>query len=260
MNVFVTTVEKTNESLNQKAFIIAEQLGIPYRERRKRTIKQLLGLYQQPCLVIGKEKVELYDLHGSDPLFFHPNMAAIRIKRIEKGEDDPFVRATGLCEGMSILDCTLGMGADALVASYVIGCSGNITSLEVNPFVYFVIRDGLQSYPFKRDQMADAAKRINAVNIDYLTFLKNADDRSFDVVYFDPMFTESVAESTGIQSLGSFASYQDLTKEAIDEAKRVAKKRIILKDYFKSDRFAKFGFQVEKRKTAKFHFGVIELE
>ena len=157
--MFVTTVEKTNESLNQKAFIIAEQLGIPYIVRRKKTIKQLLGLYQQPCLVIGKEKIELYDLQGSGPLFFHPNMAAIRIKRIEKGEEDPFIRATGLSEGMSILDCTLGMGADALVASYVIGHSGNITALEVNPYIYFVIKNGLQSYRFKHEQIADAAKR-----------------------------------------------------------------------------------------------------
>ena len=257
--MFVTTVEKTNDSLNQQAFIIGEQLGIPYIERKKRTIKQLVGLYQQPCLVIGKEKVELYDLHGSDPLFFHPNMAAIRIKRIEKGEEDPFIRATGLCEGMSILDCTLGMGADALVSSYVIGHSGNITALEINPFIYFVIKDGLQTYCFKHEQIADAAKRIKVVNKDYVTFLKNAEDKSFDVVYFDPMFTESVTESTGIQSLTSFASYQELSEEAVAEAKRVAKKRIVLKDHFKSNRFERFSFHVEKRKTAKFHFGVIEL-
>ena len=258
--MFVTTVEKTNDSLNLKALKTAEQLRVPYVERHKRTIKQLQALYQQPCLVVGKMKMELYDTEGTDPLFFHPNMAAVRLKRINKGEEDPFVRATGLSEGMSILDCTLGMGADALIASYVIGNNGKITALEVNPYVYSVIKDGLQCYPFKNEEIGEAAKRIEALNIDYLTFLKSADDKSYDVVYFDPMFTERVTESTGIHSLGSFASYQELTKEAIDEAKRVAKKRIILKDHFKSDRFAKLGFHVEKRKTAKFHFGMIELE
>ena len=258
--MFVTTVEKTNETLNLKAIKTAEQLGIRYIERNKKTIKQLQALYQQPCVVVGKMRTELYDIEGTDPLFFHPNMAAVRLKRIDKGEEDPFVRATGLREGMSILDCTLGMGADALIASYVIGNSGKITALEVNPFVYFVIKDGLQCYSFKNDQLRAAAKRIEAVNTDYLTFLKSADDKSYDVVYFDPMFTESVSESSGIQSLGSFASYHELTKEAIDQAKRVAKRRIILKDHFRSNRFADFDFYVEKRKTAKFHFGVIELE
>lgn len=258
--MFVTTVEKTNNLLNQKAIYTAGQLGIPYIERNKRTIKQLQAHYKQPCLVVGKMKTELYDRNATDPLFFHPNMAAIRMKRIEKGEEDPFVRAAGLCEGMSILDCTLGMGADALIASYMIGSGGKITALEVNPFIYFIINDGLQRYPFKNEQLREAAKRIETVNVDYLSFLEGASDRSYDVVYFDPMFTERVIESTGIQSLGLFASYEDLTKEAIQQAMRVAKKRIILKDHYKSERFAKYGFTVDKRKTAKFHFGVIELE
>ena len=222
--MFVTTVEKTNECLNQRAFKIAEQLGIPYYERNKRTVKQLQSLYKEPCIVVGKVKTELYDIGNQDPLFFHPNMAAVRIKRLAIGEVDPFVRATGLFSGM------------------------------------FVIKDGLERYPFKNIQMQEAAKRIETVNTDYLTFLKSRKNDSYDVVYLDPMFTEGVTESTGIQSLGSFASYMDLTKEAIDEAMRVAKKRVILKDYFKSERFAKFGFEVEKRKTAKFHYGVIELE
>ena len=258
--MFVTTVEKTNEWLNKRAFKIAEQFGIPYYERKKKTIKQMQSLYKEPCIVVGKVKTELYDIGNQDPLFFHPNMAAVRIKRIAIGEVDPFVRATGLFSGMSILDCTLGMGADALIASYVTGDSGKVTALEVNPYIHFVIKDGLERYPFKNIQMQEAAKRIETVNTDYLTFLKSRKNDSYDVVYMDPMFTEGVTESTGIQSLGSFASYMDLTKEAIDEARRVAKKRVILKDYFKSERFAKFGFEVEKRKTAKFHYGVIELE
>ena len=258
--MFVTTVEKTNDCLNQKAYKIAEQLGIPYYERNKRTVKQMQSLYKEPCIVVGKVKTEVYDIGDQEPLYFHPNMAAVRIKRIANGEMDPFVRATGLSSGMSILDCTLGMGADALIASYVTGDSGKVTALEINPYVHFVIKDGLKRYPYKNIQMQEAAKRIETINTDYLTFLKSRDDNTYDVVYLDPMFTEGVTESTGIQSLGSFASYMELTQEAIDEARRVAKKRVILKDYFKSDRFAKFGFEVEKRKTAKFHYGVIKLE
>jgi hypothetical protein len=44
----------------------------------------------------------------------------------------------------------------------------------------------------------------------------------------------------------------------MSEAVRVAKKRVILKDHYKSTRFVKFGFQVLRRKTAKFHFAFIE--
>ena len=68
--MFVTTIEKTNHVLNQKALKTAEQLGIPYIERNKKTIKQLQSYYNQPCLVVGKIKTELYDLHGMIHYFF----------------------------------------------------------------------------------------------------------------------------------------------------------------------------------------------
>jgi hypothetical protein len=73
------------------------------------------------------------------------------------------------------------------------------------------------------------------------------------------MFEETV-DSSGIAPLRSFASYSDLTMDAVIEAKRIAKKRVVLKDHFRSERFVKFGFTQHIRKTSKFHFGTIEKE
>ncbi|MGQ0516376.1 class I SAM-dependent methyltransferase, partial [Bacillus sp. D-CC] len=77
-------------------------------------------------------------------------------------------------------------------------------------------------------------------------------------VYLDPMFEETVIESDGIKGLKHFALYHDITDETIAEAKRVARKRVVLKDHFRSSRFEKHNFHVYKRKSAKFHFGVVD--
>jgi 16S rRNA G966 N2-methylase RsmD len=88
--------------------------------------------------------------------------------------------------------------------------------------------------------------------------LKSQPAQSFDVVYIDPMFEEPVIESDGIKALSQFALHEDLDEELITDALRVAKKRVVLKDYFRSSRFEKYGFEVIRRKTAKFHFGILE--
>ena len=46
------------------------------------------------------------------------------------------------------------------------------------------------------------------------------------------MFEETVIESDGIKGLKHFALYHDITDETIAEAKRVARKRVVLKIIF----------------------------
>jgi hypothetical protein len=74
------------------------------------------------------------------------------------------------------------------------------------------------------------------------------------------MFEETIEESVGLVPLKHIANYSPLEKETINEAKRVAKRRIVLKDHWKSKRFEQHGFHVLVRKSAKFHYGVIEIE
>jgi hypothetical protein len=86
------------------------------------------------------------------------------------------------------------------------------------------------------------------------------EDNSFDVVYFDPMFQEQIDESNGINGIKAIALYTTLTPMAIQEAKRVAKQKVVLKDHWKSSRFEEHGFTVQKRKTSKFHYGTIDIQ
>ena len=103
-------------------------------------------------------------------------------------------------------------------------------------------------------------RRVEIRQVHHYEALTQMADHSFDVVYFDPMFEESIMESDGIRTLTHFAVARPLTEEIIYEAKRVARKRVVLKDHFRSLRFEQFGFTVLKRKTSKFHYGYIEIE
>lgn len=258
--MFVTTAGRTNESMTAKARAVALELDVDFIPRRKRSVSGIQEIVKDDCLVVGKERLELFPLGAEDPFFFHPNSAMFRIKRVMKGESDPLIDAAKLQEGMSFLDCSLGLGSDSIVASFVVGESGSVTGIEARQELAYLVKTGLKAWDSGYEAINKSMDKITVMQGYSLEFLKLQEDKSVDCVYFDPMFDESILESDGIRGLTHFAVYDGLTQEVIDHAKRVARKRVVLKDHFRSGRFDEFGFNVYRRKTAKFHFGVIEKE
>lgn len=257
--MIVTTAGRTDNVMIQKAKQIAAELTVPYVPRQKMSVEAIQTKYADDVMVVGKNRLEMYPLDRSPSFFFHPNSATFRVKRILRGESDPFLEATKLCAGMSLLDCTLGLAADSIVASTVVGENGTIVGLEGNRYIAYLVEQGLRQWDSGILAMNEAMRRIQVVFADHRTFLSSLPDHSFDVVYFDPMFEQAIVESDGIQGVKSFALYTELTEEVIREARRVARKRVVLKDHWQSMRFHTFGFSVYVRKTAKFHFATIEV-
>jgi 16S rRNA G966 N2-methylase RsmD len=153
----------------------------------------------------------------------------------------------------------LGLGSDAIVASFAAGQQGQVVGLEGNPYLALLVKRGLKTWEDSEEKMISAMRRIEVIQADHYELLKTLPENHFDVVYFDPMFEETISESNGIKGLTHFAEGKDLSMEIINEAKRVARKRVVLKDHFRSSRFEEFGFDVLKRKTSKFHFGFISI-
>ena len=256
--MFITTAGRTNQQMIENAIHKAKTLEVPYVPRKKKSISLLQEEWDSGCLVVGKERIELFEKGSTQPFFFHPNSAMFRIKRLLQGGHDPFADIAQLSKGMTVLDCTLGLSSDAIVASFLVGEEGKVIGIEGQKYLAFIVQKGLQTWDSSLESMNGAMERIEVVHSSSLDYLKNQPNESVDCVYFDPMFEESVLESDGIKALGQFAVYDDLTEELLQEANRVAKTRIILKDHYKSTRFEKYGFQVVRRKTSKFHFGVID--
>jgi hypothetical protein len=258
--MFVTTASRFNSEIVKEAIKAADELDIPFHPRDGYSIKGLMErLSSTASMVIGKERIELYFKNKEYPFFFHPNSASFRIKRLVKGEKDPFIEAAGLTEGMSLLDCTMGLGSDSIVASFVAGKRGRILAAEGNRYLHFIVKKGLQSWNSEKMDMNEPMRRIELLHTTYQELLKKLPENTVDVVYIDPMFEETITESNGIEALRELALYGGLTKDVIQEAKRVAKKRIVLKEHYKSTRFTELGFHVMKRKTSRFHFGYIDV-
>ncbi|MRX55813.1 hypothetical protein GJU41_17765 [Bacillus idriensis] len=257
--MIVTTAGRTNPGMIKLAEEISLDLKAEYKARKKRSVDKMKEEYHSDVLVVGQNRLELHEAGTSDPFFFHPNSAMFRLKRLKKGESDPLIFAADLRKGDRFLDCTLGLGSDSIIASYAAGETGKVTAAEANHLVAYLVEKGLSKWETGIAEFDKSMRRIQVVGMNHADYLRSLDTNSYDVVYFDPMFEEQIEESHGIEHLRSLSVQDPLSKEILKEAKRVAKKRVVLKNHWKSSSFEALGFHVYKRKSAKFHFGVIEI-
>ena len=256
--VIVTTGRKSSAQSIGMARQAAEILHCQFIERQQESVEKLKEITGAEVVLVAKNKQYiLYTDQGE--LFFHPSMAHLRVKNLRLGIKDHLIEAMGLKPGMSVLDCTMGMGADAIVASYVATASGRVTALEISPAVALVIGYGMRHLTAENYDIHDAMRRIEIVNIDYLTYLRKLPDKSFDIVYFDPMFRHPLESSSNLKPLRPVSDHTAVSLEAIMEARRVARKKIVLKENSRSLEFSRLGFTIMKGgKYSRVRYGIIE--
>ncbi|WP_018933981.1 class I SAM-dependent methyltransferase [Gracilibacillus lacisalsi] len=258
--MILTTAGRAAPKLIQSAQQLSTKYQIPYIERNGRSIQRLKDDYKEDVMVVGKDKLSLSPLDEQMNLFFHPNLAMVRAKRLLRKDEDPFVKTAKLEKGMSVLDCTLGLASDSIIASLAVGSDGLVTGLEGSKAIYIMVNEGLQHFISTNERFNIAMRRIEVKHVQHLEYLQQQKPNAFDVVYFDPMFHETIDASNGLNLIRAKALEDDLTNLVLEEAKRVARSRVVLKDHWKSERFRYHGFTQYKRKNALFHYGVIELD
>ena len=236
----VTTSDRVDAPLAQRARSAAEAVGVPYVERHhKLPLKKLLTDMADALIVFESTAVSLVDAEGT--LRFSPGLAHLRVKQLDAGVmEDQLVRVAGLREGERVLDCTLGLGADAQVAARLVGPSGSVIALEKSPALYLLARHGLKG--LKRHPAACA---VSAVYADAAEFLRGLPDGAVDVVLFDPMFERERKSSAAFEALRRHADYSPLTRETVDQARRVARRVVVLKGSRYSKDFKRLGITPE---------------
>lgn len=253
----VTTARKWNKDTIQLAQKTAAKLGIEYAQRQRLSIDEVRDRCHVDFVLVVKQNKLVLDTPAGE-LFFHPNMAHLRLKNIRTGEGDRMIEAMDLKPGMSVLDCTLGFGADSIVASYVVGLEGSVIGIESQPLIETVVSYGMQHYQNDSWRDIEAMRRVKTVCTNSLDYLKKQPDNSVDVVYFDPMFRHPLMDSTSLDPLRIVANHAPLTTEHIKEAQRVACHRIVFKENSRSGEFARLGFtRIEGGKYSKVHYGII---
>ena len=257
-NYIVTTGRKAKNDAENLAVEIAEKLGIKFVQRESFSTDALKKIYDAENVLIAKQN-SLNLLTENGELFFHPNTAHLRIKNLRQGLGDRLINATKISAGMKILDCTLGLGSDAVVESFVVGETGKVVALEINPVLAEIVRFGLKNFSADSPYILQAMRRIEVVTADYLDYLKTAEEKSFDAVYFDPMFRHALTKSSGINPLRPVADNRPLSVEAVREACRVAKNFVVMKENSRSEEFDRLGFKIaDGGKYSSISFGVID--
>ncbi len=258
MSTVITTAGRPDDQSLQLALDASVILGYPIIERKKQSVSRIQNAHGSDVIVAGKNRYDLYRIGMDEPFFFHPNSAAFRLKRLINGETDPLIETAQLQKGDSFLDCTLGIGSDSIIASFITGETGKVTGVEADPAVAFITGKGLHSFQSDSEQLVEAMSRIDVIQSEAVEFLRNQSDSSWDIVYMDPMFHTPIVESSNFTSLRQAGMHSSLTEEWIAQALRVCRRRIVVKDRFDSPVFERFHLEQIIRPNTKFHFSFIE--
>jgi hypothetical protein len=229
VRLIVTTALAAGREAKEQALAFAAELGAVFVPRGRLGLESLLAASEADgALVAGRRRVSFF--FSGREFSFHPGTAALRIKNLRSGKPDQMIQAMDLHAGDAVLDCTLGLGADAIVASFVAGPEGQVVGVEKIPVVALVVGYGLRHYSFKEDPDVEAAmRRIRVVAADHLDYLRRVPAESFDVVYFDPFFRVPVRGACQLQPLRLLGEKAPLAAEALQETLRVARRRVVVK-------------------------------
>ena len=251
----VTTSLSPTGQMKSLARGLASRLGLPLVYRRNRGLGDSIAPGTAAIVV---EADGLAVRVGGASLKFHPNAAKLRVIQLSRGNRDRMVSVMGLLPGDRVLDCTCGLAADATVASFAVGPSGAVHALEASALLAEIVSIGMQSYDDALDELVQAMRRVKVINARYQDFLRSSGDGEYDVVYFDPMFDVTYADSTGLDLVRIIGVEGSPSAEDIREAVRGARRCVVMKDRAPGDRLRSLGFTL-KSPGRKVCLGTIEL-
>lgn len=236
-----------------------QESGIAYAPRNRKSLARLAAENDaQAVLVWQPDGPVLY--HGQEKVFFHPSMAKVRLAAYRNlGVPDPMVKAMRLEEDDAVLDCTLGLGADAVVAAFF-ARRGRVVGIEASLPVSCTVKWGMKNYHSSMKWLEEAVHKVEVYHADHLGYLKKLPAQGFDIVYFDPMFRKPLLSSQAISPLRRYACSEPLRIEAIREACRVARKRVVIKERKDSGELERLGCQqVVGSENNRIGFGIIKV-
>ena len=225
---------------------VAGELAIPCVTRNRQSMQELMQKYKTTLIIVIENQQPIVT-NSTSKFFFHRGLSELRILNLLRTGNDPLVKSLSLAPGMSVLDCTLGLAADALVAAHIVGVTGKVCGLESSPLVSLITRWGIAALTEAaadcRPELRQAAGRVEVITADHTNYLVQLQDCSFDVVYFDPMFRRPKQSSAGIQSLRDYANPQPLNRDTLLQALRVARSRVVVKELAGSAEFNRLGIR-----------------
>ncbi len=256
-NVIITT-SHASKCLDSELLAFVENCGWPLVNREHRSIPLLMEIYGVENVIVWSENRPLLYTGGKE-LFFHPSMAKNRLSFYrKKGLRDMMMKAIDISPGDSFLDCTFGLGSDAIVASYF-SESGDIVGLESSAPIARVVGWGMKSYSSRMLWLDSAIHRIKLINHEHRDFLQALAPNSFDIIYFDPMFREPMMKSVSMNPLRPLTNNHALLPESIQAALKAARKRVVIKERLSSGEHERLGVhRIMQSKNNPIAYGILD--
>jgi hypothetical protein len=231
VRLVVTTPLRPSSEEERLALEAALRWDLPFSARSRRPVTRVVEAAGTDGALVLSEARAVLATNG-DEKAWSPGMGILRMKRVlerrsgrvDPTTHDPFVEAAGLQPGDTVLDCTAGLGADALVSAAAVGPRGKVLGLESSRALAAWAGEGLRRLP------DEPARRVELACADHAAWLDAAPERSFDVIVFDPMFRHARAEPGGFDVVRRLADARPLSPAALARARRVARRWVVVKD------------------------------
>ncbi|HUJ25359.1 MAG TPA: class I SAM-dependent methyltransferase [Myxococcales bacterium] len=226
---------------------LAGRCGLRCEARAGRTLQQVLeGAAGAPVLVLAARRADLYE--GGKAFRATAGMAFLRVLRARKGEPEPLL--THVQPGDQVLDATLGLGGDALVAA---AAGARVTGVEASGLLAAFTQAALRRLP---GHGREPGRSVEVRNADHREFLRAQQAGSFDVVLLDPMFRRAGDAGPLFELLRAHADRAPLGPATLREAQRVARRGVLVKDAAPGDELRRLGLAPQlSRRSATICFG-----
>lgn len=259
-DLFVTTAQNPSRVLEERAEHFSRELQAPGVRRREESMAKLFDAFPNAvrALVVQTHRLLLVNRDGGE-LFYHPNMAFLRLGNLLRGGPDLLIKAASLEVGDRVLDATLGYASEAILCAHIVGETGEVHGVEAVKELGVVVREGLQTVTTAQTALNDAMRRVQVVHLGHhLEYLRTCPDGRYDVVCFDPFFEEVLTGSEPFAPIRAFGEHGRLLPEALEEARRVARRRVVVKAVKWADTLERLGIteRVESR-SGKVVYGVV---
>ena len=232
MRLVVTTPLRPSAGDERTAREAAERHALAYAPRGHGALEALLSAAGADGALVLSARAAVLAI-GQASQRWTAGMGFIRMRRtlarlagrpVSPTDRDPFLEAAGIRPGDRVLDATLGLGADALVAAAACGPEGQVVALEGSRPLAAWVAEGLRRLD------AEPARRVEVRAEEHLAALTALPTGGFDVVVFDPMFRHARPQPGGFDLVRALADPRPLRPEAIAEARRVARRWVVVKD------------------------------
>ncbi|GAA4903404.1 putative SAM-dependent methyltransferase [Actinomycetospora succinea] len=218
----MTTSKSPSDAVRNEAQALADRWGLRLVDRHRGSVAAARG---DAHTVLVRTADGLVAESGRGSLTFHQGTAAKRLRALRHGQTDPLVRAAELRPGDRVLDTTLGLGRDALVAAWAVGTTGEVRGVEADLVLAILATEGFAGAIPRAGSAAVQVRHGDSRQV--LADMAARGERT-DVVLLDPMFADPRASDHGFALARDHTVSTPLTPEWVSLARAVARRWVVV--------------------------------